>query len=445
MAQVAGKVGKVRWSVLAVVFFVTMINYADRATLSLAAPALSEDLGIDPLQLGIVFSAFGWSYVIAQVPGGWLLDRFGVKRVYLTAILLWSLFTALQGAVVWMSGAIAITALFIFRLMVGFAEAPSFPGNARLVASWFPAKERGTATAIFTSAQYFATVFFAPIMGLIIGFLGWPHVFAFMGIVGFMAGAMWWKLVYSPQNHPKIQPAELAMIEQGGSLAERAGETQNRAKGEMAAQFRLLILNPSLWGLYLHQFCVNALTYFFITWFPVYLVEERGMSVVEAGVVTTIPSICGFFGGLLGGVWSDFLLRRGYSLTTARKLPICTGMLLSLTILGCNYSASQTAVVFFMSLAFFGKGFGALGWAVMADVAPRKAAGLSGGIFNTFGNLSSIVTPIVIGFILQQTASFELVLVFLAACGFTAAFSLLFLFGKIRRLGEDEEGEPAAA
>ena len=206
------------------------------------------------------------------------------------------------------------------------------------------------------------------------------------------------------------------------------------ADGELRRHLRLLVLNPSLWGLYLHQFCVNALTYFFITWFPVYLVEERGMSILEAGFMTTIPSVAGFAGGLLGGLWSDWLLRRGYSLTTARKLPIVTGMLLSLTILGCNYVNSQTPVMLFMSLAFFGKGFGALGWAVMSDIAPRDAAGLGGGIFNTFGNLSSIVTPIVIGLILQQTQSFELVLVFLADCGFMAAFSLLFLFGKVQRL-----------
>ncbi len=431
-------IGKVRWSVLAVLFAVTMINYADRATLSLAAPLMSKDLGINPLQLGIVFSAFGWSYVIAQLPGGWLLDRFGVRRVYLTAIVLWSLFTAAQGAVVFLSGAVAITALFLFRLAVGFAEAPSFPGNARIVASWFPAKERGRATAIFTSAQYFATVLFAPIMGWIIGALGWPEVFLFMGVIGILAAMVWAATVHEPHHHPRIQPPELALIVEGGALIEQADGQPSPSGIELKRQLRLLIFNPSLWGLYLHQFCVNALTYFFITWFPVYLVEERGMSIMEAGFMTTIPSICGFAGGLLGGVWSDWLLKRGHSLTIARKLPIVTGMLASLTILGCNYSSSQQMVILFMSLAFFGKGFGALGWAVMSDIAPREAAGLSGGIFNAFGNLSSIITPIAIGFILQQTGSFELVLVFLAGCGFVAAFSLLFLFGKVRRIGEPE-------
>jgi len=163
-------------------------------------------------------------------------------------------------------------------------------------------------------------------------------------------------------------------------------------------------------------------------------VQERGLSIIETGLMTVIPSVCGFLGGLLGGVWSDWLLKRGHSLTMARKLPIVTGMLMSLAILGCNYSETQTMVMIFMSLAFFGKGFGALGWAVMSDIAPPGAAGLSGGIFNMFGNMSSIVTPIAIGFILQQTQSFELVLIFLAGCGFTAAFSLLFLFGKIERM-----------
>ena len=431
----AGKplVGRIRWTVLAVLFGVTVINYADRAILSLAAPLMTQDLGIDPLQLGIVFSAFGWSYVAAQLPGGWLLDRFGVRRVYLVAIVAWSLFTAAQGAVVFLSGAAAITALFLFRLMVGFAEAPSFPGNARIVASWFPSSERGRATAIFTSAQYCATIVFAPIMAWIIGVIGWPEVFLFMGVVGLIAAFSWARTVHEPHRHPRIQPPELALIVDGGALIEQA-EPAGRPDGATAQQIRALILAPALWGLYLHQFCVNALTYFFITWFPVYLVQERGLSIIETGLMTVIPSVCGFLGGLLGGVWSDWLLKRGHSLTMARKLPIVTGMLMSLAILGCNYSETQTMVMIFMSLAFFGKGFGALGWAVMSDIAPPGAAGLSGGIFNMFGNMSSIVTPIAIGFILQQTQSFELVLIFLAGCGFTAAFSLLFLFGKIERM-----------
>ncbi|MCW2395748.1 MULTISPECIES: MFS transporter [unclassified Sphingobium] len=428
--------GKVRWSIVAILFFVTMINYADRAVLSLAAPLLSKDLQIDPLELGIVFSAFGWAYVVAQLPGGWLLDRFGAKRVYLAAILLWSGFTALQSTVALLTGTAAIIALFTLRFLVGFCEGPSFPGNARIVASWFPASERGTASAIFNSAQYFATVLFAPIMGWIIGVFGWPEVFLFMGAVGLAAAFIWVRKMHEPRNHPRLKEAELELIIAGGAIVDAPTKAADGPPPQPVSEtIKMLLANRTLLGLYLGQFSINTLTYFFITWFPVYLVQERGLSIVKAGLFATMPAICGFVGGLLGGIWSDWLLKRGHSLTLARKTPIITGMLVSLAILGCNYSDSELLLLVFMSLAFFGKGVGALGWAVLSDVAPRNAAGLSGGIFNMFGNLSSILTPIAIGLIVKETGSFDLVLVYVASSAALAAFSFLFLVGKIQRVG----------
>lgn len=436
------RAGRVRWTVLAMLFAVTVINYADRATLSLAAPALTKDLGIDKLQLGIVFSAFGWAYVAAQIPGGWLLDRYRAPRVYLAAIMLWSLFTAAQGSVVWLSGASAITALFAFRFLVGLAEAPSFPGNARLVAAWFPSKERGTASAIFNSAQYFATVLFAPIMGWIVSDFGWPWVFVFMGAAGLLAAGIWTRTVHEPLHHPRLKGAELELIRAGGAMVDApVAVPSSEDRSETRRKLGVLLGTPTLWGLYLAQFFINTLTYFFITWFPVYLVEERGLSVIKAGLFATVPAVCGFIGGVLGGVFSDWLLRRSLSLTAARKIPVVGGMLLALTILGCNYSTSNTAILVFMSLAFFGKGIGALGWAVMSDVAPRDSAGLAGGIFNMFGNLSSIATPIVIGYILKETGSFDLVLALVAASALAAALSFVLLVGRIQRIG----GEAPAA
>ncbi|WP_349356843.1 MFS transporter [Sphingobium nicotianae] len=421
---------------MAILFFVTMINYADRAVLSLAAPLLSRDLQIDPFEMGIVFSAFGWAYVIAQLPGGWLLDRFGAKRVYLGAILLWSGFTALQSTVALLTGTVAIIALFVFRFLVGLCEGPSFPGNARIVASWFPASERGTASAIFNSAQYFATVLFAPVMGWIIGVFGWPEVFLFMGAVGIAAAAVWTRKMHEPREHPQLQDAELRMIIAGGAIVDVPSKSDSApTRPPIGETLKMLLTNRTLLGLYLGQFSISTLTYFFITWFPIYLVEDRGLSIVKAGLFATVPAICGFLGGLLGGVWSDWLLRSGNSLTSARKIPIIAGMLLSLAIVGCNYSQSEALLLVFMSLAFFGKGVGALGWAVFSDVAPRSAAGLSGGIFNMFGNLSSILTPIAIGLIVRETGSFDLVLVYVAGSAALAAFSFLFLVGKIQRVG----------
>jgi ACS family glucarate transporter-like MFS transporter len=439
MAGIAPRAGKVRYTILAMLFFVSIINYADRSILAIAAPLLVKDLQIDPLELGIVFSGFGWAYVIAQLPGGWALDRFGTKRVYLVGITLWSIFTAAQGTVLAFGAGAAVSILFALRFLVGFAEGPSFPGNARLVAAWFPAAERGTASAIFNASQYFATVLFAPIMGYITFTFGWPYTFYFMGTLGLVAAAIWTVAIYSPRGHPRVTEAEIDHIAAGGALVDmdRAGAVRPQAvPGEMAANLRVLLTNRTLWGLYIGQFAINTLTYFFITWFPVYLVQDRGMTILKAGLYASAPAICGFLGGVLGGIWSDWMLRRGYSLTMARKVPVVSGMLVSITIVACNYVDVDSLVLLFMSIAFFGKGIGALGWAVVADVAPRKTAGLSGGLFNMFGNISSILTPIVIGGILKASGSFRLALVFVACNALLAAFAYLFIVGKIERIEE---------
>jgi ACS family glucarate transporter-like MFS transporter len=433
-------VGRVRFSIVAMLFAVTIVNYADRATVAIAGPVLSKDLGFSPLQMGFIFSAFGWSYVIGQIPGGWLLDRFGSKAVYFVSIFTWSLFTLLQGAVGLVPATLALYTLFALRLLVGLAEAPSFPANARVVAAWFPANERGTASAIFNSAQYFATVLFAPIMGWITSALGWPYVFYFMGLVGIVVSLIWLVVVHAPNAHPRLSAPELDYIEQGGALVNMdPAKGQSRAQSDGQKPFewshlQQLVSNRMMIGIYLGQYCINALTYFFITWFPVYLVQQRGMSILNAGMVASIPAICGFAGGVLGGIWSDFMLRKGFSLTASRKTPIVAGMLLSTCMVVCNYVDAQWIVVAVMALAFFGKGVGALGWAVVSDTVPKQIAGLSGGLFNMFGNLSSISTPIIIGYIIQSTGSFNDALVFVGFNALLAVFSYLVIVGEIKRV-----------
>jgi MFS transporter, ACS family, glucarate transporter len=428
---------RVRWFIVFMLFLVTAINYADRATLSIAGPAMSKDLGLDSVMMGYVFSAFGWSYVIGQIPGGWLLDRFGSKKVYFWSIFLWSAFTVLQGFIgVFGSAATAVIALFALRFFVGLSEAPSFPANSRIVASWFPSNERGTAAATFNSAQYFATVLFAPIMGYITHAYGWKYVFFFMGIVGITVAFIWLKTIYSPKDHPRISQAELDYIEQGGALTnmDQSQAKKGKKEGPNWQYVKQLLSNRMLLGVYLGQYCITTLTYFFLTWFPVYLVQERGMSILKVGFVASLPAICGFVGGVLGGMFSDFLLRKGYSLTVARKVPIVVGMLMSMSLVAANYVEAESVVIFVMALAFFGKGFGALGWAVVADTSPKEMSGLSGGLFNTFGNIAGITTPIIIGYIIAATGSFNGALVFVGANALIAICSYLFLVGEIKRV-----------
>ncbi len=427
---------RVRLFIVTMLFLVTTVNYADRATLSIAGPPLSKELHLDPVAMGYVFSAFGWSYVIAQVPGGWLLDRYGSRLVYAFSIIIWSLFTMMQGWIGLLSGASAIVALFALRFLVGFAEAPSFPANARIVAAWFPGSERGTASAFFNSGQYFATVIFAPLMGWIAHDFGWRFVFYVMGALGIVMGLVWIKTIYGPKEHPGINDAEFDYIKEGGALVDLDApkETKAAESGPGWDHIKQLLGNRMMLGVYIGQYCINTLTYFFLTWFPVYLVKERGLSILQAGFVATLPALCGFIGGVLGGIISDAILRKTNSLTLARKIPIVGGMLLSMSIIACNYVDGQTLVIGFMALAFFGKGIGALGWAVVSDTSPKEAGGVSGGLFNTFGNLSSITTPIIIGYILAATGSFNGALVFVGANALVAAVAYLFIVGKIERV-----------
>ncbi|MGJ4953356.1 MFS transporter [Bradyrhizobium sp. HKCCYLS20291] len=427
---------RVRLFIVTMLFLVTTVNYADRATLSIAGPALSKDLHLDSVAMGYVFSAFGWSYVIAQVPGGWLLDRFGSRWVYACSIVIWSIFTMMQGWIGFFTGGAAVSALFALRFLVGLAEAPSFPANARIVASWFPSNERGTASAFFNSGQYFATVIFAPLMGWIAHEFGWRHVFSVMGALGIIMGLVWIKTMYGPKDHPGVNDAELDYIKEGGALVDMEGARESKAAtgGPTWSHIGQLLSNRMMLGVYIGQYCINTLTYFFLTWFPVYLVKERGLSILQAGFVATLPALCGFIGGVLGGFISDAILRKTGSLTLARKIPIVGGMLLSMAIIGCNYVDGQALVVGLMALAFFGKGIGALGWAVVSDTSPKEAGGISGGLFNTFGNLSSITTPIVIGYILSATGSFNGALVFVGVNALVAAFAYLFIVGRIQRV-----------
>jgi ACS family glucarate transporter-like MFS transporter len=215
---------------------------------------------------------------------------------------------------------------------------------------------------------------------------------------------------------------------------DRVAGGKSRSNPMSWAGVKQLLGQRMLVGIYLGQMCITTLTYFFLTWFPIYLVQARHMSILKGGIAAALPALFGSIGGVLGGVSSDELLRRGASLTFARKAPIVAGMLLAVTIVGCNYTNTQAVVMVVMTIAFFGKGFGALGWAVIADTSPKQLIGLNGGLFNLLGNISGITTPIVIGYIVKRTGSFNEALLFVGAAALLAIFSYVVIVGDIKRL-----------
>jgi ACS family glucarate transporter-like MFS transporter len=423
----------VRYFIVSVLFFVSAINYADRGTLGMVKTDLSRDLGLNPVWMGYLISAWGWSYVIAQIPCGWLLDRLGSKRVYGIAFFLWSFFMLLMGFTKFLNGRLAFLVLFALLFLIGFSFAPTFPGNGRFVAAWFPTRERGTASSIFNASQYFSLVLLAP-MGWIIHHFGWPYVFWTMGAVGMVLTPFLFKMIYSPKEDPRVSASELEQIEQGGALVNMDLGAKSGARFNVKwAHVRQLLRSRMMIGVYVGQFCITTLTYFFIQYFPSYL-EKQGLSIVKVGFVAMLPAVSGCLGGVLGGIFSDWLLRRGRSLTFARKVPIVFGMLLSCVMMVCIRVHDISVVVAIMCLAFFGKGFGALGWTVVSDTSPKEITGLSGGLFNTFGNTASLTTAIIIGYLIKWTGNFSGALIYVGANALGAIFCYLVIVGEIKRL-----------
>jgi MFS transporter, ACS family, glucarate transporter len=427
---------RVRYQIVLLLFVASCFSYGDRVMLSITGIVFSKDLHLDALRLGYLFSGFSWAYVVGQLPAGGLLDRFGSKRVYGMSIVCWSLCAILAGFAGYLPATVAFFVIFGLRLISGLVQSPVFPGNGRIVASWFPTSERGRASAIFNSSQYFSLVLFAPILGWITHAWGWKECFWFLGGITLALSVVWQSVFYGVKTHPRINQSEINLIEQGGGLTNidpGSGGMQKAPKLTWAA-VRMLLSNRMLVGIYIGQYCITTLTWFFLTWFPVYLSQARHMSIVKVGVMAALPALCGFVGGILGGVVSDKLLQAGHTLTFARKAPIVAGMLLSMTMIGCNYTNAEWVVMVLMSLAFFGKGFGALGWTVIADTSPKPLIGVNGGLFNLIGNLAGITTPIVIGYIVKRTGSFHDALIFVVVMALMAIVAYLPIVGEIKRV-----------
>ncbi|WP_446924798.1 MFS transporter [Klebsiella pneumoniae] len=432
---------KTRFWILMLILFLSVVAYADRSILSIAGSAIQGEFGLSSVQLGYIMSAFGWAYVLGQLPGGYLLDRFGAKAIYGTALCIWSTVTLLVGFVGEMTTevTVAVNLLFTLRFILGFVEAPIFPANARIAIMWFPKLERGRASALFTSSQYFSVGIFSPLAGWLVSNHGWPWPFFVLGIIGLFASLVWAVYMHEPRKHPKVTQAELDYIIEGGALVDIDSANMSTGKPKFIwGTVKGLLNNRMLWCAYIGQYCAVALSYFFITWFLIYLVQDRGMDILHAGFATIAPSLMGLAGGISGGFISDYLVNKGWSISWARKLPYILGMLLASTLAFASMADSNFLVVAFMTIAFYGKGVaaGAGTWTIISDTAPKDAVGLAGSIFNCFGHMAGIVTPIAFGYIVGMTGNFSIGIWFVSAHCILAALLFAFVMGEIKRVGE---------
>ncbi len=417
-----------RYVVMVMIFICVVITYLDRSNISITAPAMGKDLGLDPVQMGWILSGFGWTYAFCQIPGGWLVDRIRPRYLYPAILVLWSVATAFLGIVG------SFFALFAIRLLIGALEAPSYMINNQVVTSWFPDRERAGAIGFYVSGQFIGLAFLQPLLVWLVVAHGWRAVFFTTGIGGMAWGLVWWLAYRAPRESKRANAAEIALIEAGGGLVD-LGSAQAKTQdgklnwGDVATVFKY----RKLWGVYLGQFAVTSCQWFFLTWFPTYLVEFRHLSIIKSGIYVSLPFIAAFVGTQLAGFLSDRIVRSGRSLGTARKSPIIFGLLLSSSIVGANFVEAPELVIAFMALAFFGNGMASIGWSLVSHVAPRRLIGLTGGTFNFISNLSGISTPLIIGY-LAEGGNFAPGLIYIAVVAILGALAYILMIGKLERV-----------
>jgi ACS family D-galactonate transporter-like MFS transporter len=403
----AGNNSKTRFRVLAFLFINVVINYMDRANIAVAAPAISSSLKLSTIQMGFIFAAFGWAYVVFQIPGGIIIDRISARVLYAITLCSWSVVTLLQGI------AKGFALLLGLRMATGMFEAPSYPINNRVVSNWFPEGERASAIAIYTSGQFIGLAFLTPLLAIVQNYWGWRGLFISTGCTGIIWSMIWYCFYRDPVK-------EISRIYQLPVPSKKISKIE----------FKLVLSNRKLWGIYIGQFAVTSTLWFFLTWFPTYLVKYRGFDFLKSGFLSSVPFLAAFAGVILSGIISDRLIKNGSSFSIARKTPVIIGLLLSTLIIGANYVNSTALVILFMTVAFFGNGLASIAWVFVSILAPRNLIGLTGGVFNFMGGLSSIIVPLVIGW-LAKDGSFTSSILFIGTIAFCGVLSYIFLVGRI--------------
>ncbi|MBV9548428.1 MAG: MFS transporter [Alphaproteobacteria bacterium] len=419
----AEKPTRVRYLMLAMMFVTVVINYLDRNNISTTVSAIKAEFGIDNARMGLILGAFGWTYALFQIPGGWLVDRMTPRLLLPIILILWSVATLST------SLASTVAAFFIIRLMVGLLEAPAYSIFNQVTTAWFPNRERATAVGTFISAQFLGPAFITGLLVLMVASFGWRSVFYVTGGAGVVWGIIWYLVYRGPRESKLANQAELNEIEAGGAILDFGRIGQSKTKFTWA-DFLTVFKYRKLWGIYIGQFTVTSSQFFFFTWFPTYLAEYRHLSVLKTGIYASLPFAGAWAGALCSGFFSDALLKRGFTLGTARKTPIIMGLLISSTIVMANFVESPELAVVFFTISLFGNGLASIGWSLISSAAPRRLIGLTGGAFNGISNLSGIVTPIIIGY-LAENGNFAPGLVYIGCVALVGVFAYVTMIGKL--------------
>ena len=419
-----------RWVMLSLVMMMTAVNYLDRANLAVAAPSIQKELGLNAVYMGILLSSFGWAYTAFLPFSGVILDGVGPRILYAVAVAGWSAATGVMG--------LARTFLTMTgcRVAVGFFESPALPTNVRVITAWHPANERALAVGLYTAMQYVALGFLTPILAWIVVQFGWHSSFYATGSLGILVAVVWYWGYRDPQ-FSSANRTELDYIRAGGGLSENIGGVPNQMTPQTSVWTNVskLLSHRQVWGMFIGQFSVQTTLFFFLTWFPSYLINGRGLTILKGGIYAAIPYLVAILGTLIAGRLSDGMVARGYSKSKARKFPIIAGFALSSVIVGANYTHSINGVITFMAIASFGQAMAStVTGALLSDVAPKGMVGLMGGILYFVANVGGTLAPIVIGVIVDRTGGFNLALTYVSAVALMGVLSYVFVLGDVHRI-----------
>ncbi|GES43702.1 putative transporter YybO [Rhizobium dioscoreae] len=415
-----------RWWIGALLALGVLVNYFDRVNLTVASPLIQDDFHIGPAEMGILFSAFGWTYGFLQIPVGMLLDRFGVMRV-----MRWSTFSWGVASVI-TAFSTGMQTLFLSRMLLGVAETPGFPANSKATGYWFPRHERGLATALFDAAAKFSNVIAIPLVAFLMLHFGWRGGFLATAIISFVFFAMFWLFYRDPSADRNLSDEERAYLKAGGAAQE--GEASANAVGMLG----YLLRNRKVWGLSIGFAAYGYAFALFIFWLPDYLVKEMHMDILKSASFTTIPWIFATISDLLIGGWLiDHLIRKGHDESKVRKSIIVFGMLMGLAVVGAGLTADPYWAILWITISLSGLAAAApAGWSIPALIAPKGGAATVGGIMNFLNSVTGIAAPIITGFIVGATQSFSRAFLLAGAMLAIGIVSYVFVLGRIEPIAD---------
>ena len=405
---------QVRYWVIVFAVTLAIITYIDRVCISQAAPAITRDLGLSTVQMGYAFSAFGWAYALFEIPGGFLGDWMGPRKVLMRIVLWWSFFTAATGWA-WNFVSLAVT-----RALFGAGEAGCFPNITKAFTTWLPQEERVRAQGITWMSARWGGAFTPSLVYLTLQLMSWQHAFEMFGALGVVWAIFFYRWYRdNPRDNPRVNAAELRLMRGSDELAGSHGDVP----------WAKLVRSRTVWLLCAQYFCLSYGWYFYVTWLPTYLTEARGVKFSTGAMLAGVPLFLGGLGSLFCGMVSAPVTRLTHSVAATRKLMAYIGftgacLLLVLSV----HLGNPVAAMFAMGMASFCNDLVMPGsWGACMDVG-GKYAGTVSGAMNMMGNVGGAVSPIAVSHMLDWTHhNWDITFYVSAAVYFCGSFFWMFM------------------